>query len=88
MKVQVAKWGNSTAVRLPKTVVDEMGLKPGEMLELTREGRELRLTSVAKPRTRLQQLLAEADAIGWENQPPLEDWSAVEAPWPDYDENA
>ncbi len=29
MKVQVAKWGNSTAVRLPKAVVEQLGLKPG-----------------------------------------------------------
>jgi hypothetical protein len=26
MKVQVAKWGNSTAVRLPKTIVKQLGL--------------------------------------------------------------
>jgi antitoxin MazE len=27
MKVQVAKWGNSTAVRLPKAVVKQLGLQ-------------------------------------------------------------
>jgi antitoxin MazE len=30
--MQVSKWGNSLAVRLPKTLVDEMGLKPGDDL--------------------------------------------------------
>lgn len=32
--MQVAKWGNSLAVRLPKKLVDELGLKAGDKLEL------------------------------------------------------
>jgi antitoxin MazE len=28
--MQVSKWGNSLGVRLPKTLVDELGLKPGD----------------------------------------------------------
>lgn len=32
--MRVAKWGNSLAVRLPKTVVDELGLKEGDEVEL------------------------------------------------------
>ncbi len=35
----------------------------------------------------LMELLAECDRIGWENQPPLEDWSNAEAPWPPYNED-
>ncbi len=34
MKVQVAKWGNSTAVRLPKAVVEQLGLKPGMTVDV------------------------------------------------------
>lgn len=30
--MQVSKWGNSLAVRLPKKLVEEMGLKPGDEL--------------------------------------------------------
>jgi antitoxin MazE len=30
--MQVAKWGNSLAVRLPKSLVDELGLKVGDDL--------------------------------------------------------
>jgi len=33
--VQVAKWGNSLAVRLPKKVVDKLGLKAGDTVDLT-----------------------------------------------------
>lgn len=32
--MQVSKWGNSLAVRLPKKLVDEMGLKPGDDLNV------------------------------------------------------
>lgn len=30
----VSKWGNSLAVRLPKTMVESLGLKPGDELEV------------------------------------------------------
>jgi antitoxin MazE len=32
--VQVAKWGNSLAVRLPKRVVEELGLRAGDRLDI------------------------------------------------------
>jgi antitoxin MazE len=32
--MQVSKWGNSLAVRLPKTLVDELGLAPGDELKV------------------------------------------------------
>lgn len=35
MRTQVAKWGNSLAVRLPRTVTEEVGLKNGEAVELS-----------------------------------------------------
>ena len=45
MKTQMVKWGNSLAVRIPKAVVEEAGLKEGDALEIeaAAEGRvELR----------------------------------------------
>jgi len=38
--MQVSKWGNSLAVRLPKALVDELGLKEGDQLNVvaTRNG--------------------------------------------------
>ena len=83
MRVTIARWGNSTALRLPKAVVDELHLTPGQQVELVVEGREARLTPVRKTsREKLAELMADANRIGWENQPGLEDWSSVEAPWP------
>ncbi len=32
--MQVAKWGNSLAVRLPKAVVEALGLKEGDDIEI------------------------------------------------------
>ena len=32
--MQVSKWGNSLAVRLPKALVDELGLKEGDELNV------------------------------------------------------
>jgi len=43
MKVQVAKWGNSTAVRLPKAVVKQLGLAPGMTLDVSIDGAGVKL---------------------------------------------
>jgi antitoxin MazE len=32
--MQVSKWGNSLAVRLPKALVDKLGLKEGDELDV------------------------------------------------------
>jgi antitoxin MazE len=33
-KIQVSRWGNSLAVRLPKALVDQLGLKEGDELSV------------------------------------------------------
>ena len=38
--MQVAKWGNSLAVRLPKDLVDKLGLKEGDDVEIVAKGKE------------------------------------------------
>jgi antitoxin MazE len=38
MPMQVAKWGNSLAVRLPATVVDALGLKEGDDITIEARG--------------------------------------------------
>ena len=32
--MQVSRWGDGLAVRLPKAMVEEIGLKPGDKLEI------------------------------------------------------
>lgn len=48
--MQVAKWGNSLAVRLPKAVVDALGLKEGDDIEIVVAGK--RHFEVARDRSR------------------------------------
>jgi antitoxin MazE len=73
MKVKIAKWGNSLAVRLPKAVVDEAGLKPDTEVDITVQGGDVRLRRrVPIPRYRLEDLLAQIKP-GTE-APPSVDW--------------
>ena len=59
MKVKIAKWGNSLAVRLPKRLADEAGLRLDAEVDVTVEGGEVRLrrpTSI--PRYTLEDMIA------------------------------
>ena len=48
--MQVAKWGNSLAVRLPRAVVDALKLKAGDEIEITVAG--ARQFDIARDRSR------------------------------------
>ena len=48
--MQVAKWGNSLAVRLPSSVVDALDLKEGDRIEIRIAGK--REFEVARDRSR------------------------------------
>ncbi|WP_136443945.1 AbrB/MazE/SpoVT family DNA-binding domain-containing protein [Pacificoceanicola onchidii] len=41
--MQVAKWGNSLAVRLPAELVRELGLKEGDQIDLVKDEGALRV---------------------------------------------
>jgi len=54
MKVKISKWGNSLGLRLPKAAVEAADLKPGAEVEVTVEGRDLRVRQpVRRTRYRL-----------------------------------
>lgn len=42
-KMQVAKWGNSLAVRLPAELVRKLGLKEGDQIDLVKDDGTLRV---------------------------------------------
>jgi antitoxin MazE len=74
-QVKVSKWGNSIAIRFPKTVAEAMRLHDGDVVDIqvdngkaTLEKRGLKL---APP---LAELVAEMDRLGWENEPETVDW--------------
>ncbi len=55
--MQVAKWGNSLAVRLPAVVVDALELKEGDQIELQVAGqRAFEVTKTADARALLARL--------------------------------
>jgi antitoxin MazE len=60
--MQVSKWGNSLAVRLPKALVEKLGLKPGDELAVVAATKD-RLT-VEKDERR-QRALDNLASLNW-----------------------
>ncbi|KIC22808.1 AbrB/MazE/SpoVT family DNA-binding domain-containing protein [Leisingera sp. ANG-Vp] len=54
--MQVAKWGNSLAVRLPAKLVQEMALKEGDQIELRAGEDGLVVSRHARPEEVLKRL--------------------------------
>ena len=58
MRSRIQKWGNSLALRIPKSFATEGGLQRETPVEVSLVDRKLVITPVAKPRFTLKQLLA------------------------------
>ena len=58
MKTRVQKWGNSLALRIPKSFASEVGLKSGSPVEVSLADGKLVIAPIAKPELTLRQLLA------------------------------
>jgi antitoxin MazE len=74
-RVAVSKWGNSSAIRLPKAMMEELGIKQGEVVEMTvKDGKGM----IEKPKQQLapslEDMVAEMNRLGWENEPETVDW--------------
>ena len=59
MKARIQKWGNSLALRIPKSFASEAGLQRETSIELSLSEGKLIITPLAKPKFTLKQLLAE-----------------------------
>lgn len=74
-KVTISKWGNSSAIRLPKAIMDELGLADGQIVDLTvQNGKaiiEKKRLQLAPP---LEEIVAEIKRLGPENEPETVDW--------------
>lgn len=88
MSVRISRWGNSAAVRLPKEVLEQAGLREGERVDFgTRDG----VVELRKRRPTIEELFAEArkhgpldpgEAIDWGPDVgaevlPRDDWSDI-----------
>jgi antitoxin MazE len=58
MRVRVQKWGNSLALRIPKSFALETALDPGAEVDLSVEGGRLVITPLQSPAYSLDELLA------------------------------
>ena len=58
MKTRVQKWGNSLALRIPKSFAVEIGLERETTVEMSQADGKLIITPVTKPKSNLKQLLA------------------------------
>lgn len=57
--MQVAKWGNSLAVRLPKKLIEELKLRPGDELDIVEASqRMLAVTKNDRRKTALESMAA------------------------------
>ncbi len=57
--MQVAKWGNSLAVRLPAKLVEELGLCEGDEIEIVKaRSKSLEIQKVEQRRKALEKLRA------------------------------
>lgn len=75
-QLQIAKWGNSSAIRLPKAVLDELGLQPGQSIELTvKDGKGI-IEAVRPKKITLEWIISEMDRLGPENSPETVEWGA------------
>ena len=59
MKTTIQKWGNSYAVRIPKSFIKEVGLEYRTDIELTLEDGKLVIQPVKEETIRLDDLLAQ-----------------------------
>jgi antitoxin MazE len=73
-QVQISKWGNSSAIRLPKAMLKELGLKPGQTVELTvRDGKGI-IEPLKPKKITLEWIISEMKRLGPENEPEIVDW--------------
>ncbi len=59
MKGRVQKWGNSLAIRLPKSFAEEVGLRSDSSVELSLVRGKIVVAPIARPRLSLKHLLAQ-----------------------------
>ena len=61
--MQVGKWGNSLALRLPQAVVEALALKEGDEVEVTIAGE--RVLEVTSERRKRERALERLRSRGW-----------------------
>ncbi len=63
METRVQKWGNSLALRIPKPLADEIGLRDNSPVQLSLHDRQLVIIPVLKPAFSLEALLTQVTEV-------------------------
>jgi antitoxin MazE len=58
MKTRVQKWGNSLALRIPKSFADEVGLQKETSVEVSLADGKIVVARLTEPKLTLEQLLS------------------------------
>lgn len=59
MQSRIQKWGNSLALRIPKSFAQEVGIERDAAVDVSLENGRLVIEPIAKPTTTLEQLLSQ-----------------------------
>lgn len=59
METRVQKWGNGLALRLPKSLANQVGLEVNSLVRMSLQGEELVIAPVPPPRLKLDDILAQ-----------------------------
>lgn len=73
-RIQISKWGNSAAVRLPKAAMDELGLKTGQYVEFAVKDGKVVLEPERPKKITLEWIVSEMKRLGPENEPEMVEW--------------
>jgi len=73
-EVRISKRGNGAAMRLPKTVLDELGLKQGQSVRLTvKDGKGI-IEPLRPKKITMEWIISETERLGPENAPETVEW--------------
>ena len=76
---KISIWGTSLGIRLPQTIIQQMGLKQGDLVAISTEDNKI-ILSPARPRYTLNELLKDVipetqhDEVDWGEPVGEESW--------------
>jgi antitoxin MazE len=70
METRVQRWGNSLALRIPKLLADEVGLKDNSPVQLSLHDRQLVVVPVLQPAFSLEALLTQVTEVNRHGEVP------------------
>ncbi|NOT15279.1 MAG: AbrB/MazE/SpoVT family DNA-binding domain-containing protein [Methylotenera sp.] len=75
MKLNIQKWGNSAAIRLPESILEQLDVKIGDSIEVNVQANIVTIRA-SKPKYKLADLLAQSHegppvVDCWENMLPV-----------------